>query len=170
MAFAQCRECTQEVSDEAQACPHCGAPFPSNRSFHGWGYEYKSATTILGYPFVHVAIGRDARGRLRVAKGFIAVGQFAVGAITIAQFGIGFLFGLGQFVLGLAVVAQFAGALAFGLGQFAAGYVAIGQFAVGEYVMASAGWGRYLWSPQIKDPHAVDLFRTLAMKLGLWPR
>ena len=42
----------------------------------GWGYEYKSKQTLFGWPLVHVAFGRDAKGKLRVAKGVIAVGQF----------------------------------------------------------------------------------------------
>jgi rRNA maturation endonuclease Nob1 len=26
MAMTQCRECGQEISDQAESCPHCGAP------------------------------------------------------------------------------------------------------------------------------------------------
>ena len=26
MALIQCHECSKEISDEALACPHCGAP------------------------------------------------------------------------------------------------------------------------------------------------
>lgn len=28
MALVQCPECKQEISDQAQSCPHCGAPRP----------------------------------------------------------------------------------------------------------------------------------------------
>lgn len=29
MALTQCRECEQQVSDEANSCPHCGVPNPA---------------------------------------------------------------------------------------------------------------------------------------------
>ncbi len=125
-ALGRCRECQHEVSTTALACPHCGAPDPSRKAWRGWGIEWKSKTAICGYPLVHVAFGRDAEGRLRVAKGFIAIGQFAIGVVTIAQFGVGMLFGFGQFIIGLNAVAQFAFAAVVGLGQFATGYLAIG--------------------------------------------
>ena len=108
MALVACRECQHEVSDVARACPQCGAPFPGRRHWQGTGYDWKSRTTVCGYPLVHIAYGRDARGKLRVAKGVIAIGQFAIGLITIAQFGIGFLFGFGQFFLALTAIAQVA--------------------------------------------------------------
>ena len=45
-----CRECRREVSDHAIACPHCGAPYSARDSWDGWGYEYKSRTTVAGWP------------------------------------------------------------------------------------------------------------------------
>ena len=42
-----------------------------------------------------------------------------------------------------------------------AGATAIGQFAVGEYVLAQIGYGKYVWSTKIKDPEAVEYFRNL---------
>ena len=126
MAIVACRECRKEVSTDAQACPHCGAPRPFQADWQGTGFEWKSRAVYFGYPLVHVAFGRDAGGKRRVAKGVIAIGQYAIGAITVAQFGIGFLFAFGQFVLAPVAVAQFAGTLLFGVGQFATGYVAIG--------------------------------------------
>ena len=33
MAMDVCRDCGQSVSDEAKACPHCGARKPSKRKF-----------------------------------------------------------------------------------------------------------------------------------------
>lgn len=45
-----------------------------------WGYEWKSETTILGWPLVHIAFGWNLRtGQLMVARGIIAIGQFAAG-------------------------------------------------------------------------------------------
>jgi hypothetical protein len=142
-----------------------------------WGREWRSQTELFGWPLVHVAYGRDENGKLRVAKGIIAIGQFAVGGFTIAQFGIGYVFGFGQFIvaplaiaqfaLSLVAVAQFAITALFGLGQFATGYVAIGQFAFGGWVRAVFGWGAHVWSVQRSDPEAVKYFRELAESLGL---
>ena len=105
-----------------------------------YGFEWKSSRTFLGYPLVHIAFGRDRRGKLRVAKGIIAIGQFGIGLISVAQFGVGLLFGFGQFVAGLTVLAQFAGGLLVGVGQFATGYVAFGQV-----VLAITAWANWAW-------------------------
>ena len=91
------------------------------------GIDWSSKTRFLGVPLVHIAAGRDEQGRLRVAKGWIAIGQFAIGAITIAQFGVGLL-GLGQFMVGAIVVGQFALGSLVGIGQFSTGVVNVGLF------------------------------------------
>ena len=161
MPITQCRECQQEVSTEANSCPHCGAPFPARREWKGTGFEWKTKTTLYGYPLVHIAFGRDAHNKVRVAKGVIAIGQFGIGLITVAQFGVGILFGFGQFMFGLTAIAQFAIAGLFGAGQFATGYIAIGQFAVGYYALAQMGFARYIWSTATKDPEAVKFFEQL---------
>jgi hypothetical protein len=121
-----CRACRKEVSVEAVTCPHCGAPYPARQTWRGWGYEWKSERTLFGYPLVHVAFGRDANGKMRVATGIIAVGQFAKGAFVLAQFGIAAVVGIGQFVIAPIAVGQ----LAFGL-------IAIGQLGIG--ILAGIG-------------------------------
>lgn len=142
MTLVDCKECGSEISDQAWACPKCGCPMkiknlPLLYRINWWGFEWKSETTFFGLPLVHIAIGWDLNtGRLRVARGIIAIGQFGFGVITIAQFGIGLLFGLGQFIFGIVVIGQFAGGVLFALGQFAVGMYAIGQFAAGKYVTA----------------------------------
>lgn len=167
MSITTCRECEQQVSSQARVCPHCGIRFPGRHGYKGTGMDWKSEATILGMPLIHIAYGRDAQGRLRVARGFIAIGQFAIGFITIAQFGIGVIFGFGQFLVGLVAISQFAGGLLFGLGQFATGYAAIGQFALGGYVLCQTGFGEYIWSTTVKHPEAVEFFRQLAAEFGL---
>lgn len=156
-----CRECGKDASPNAQACPHCGAPFPARKEWRGYGFEWKSRATFYGYPVIHIAFGRDAQNRQRVAKGIIAIGQFAIGLITFAQFGIGILFGFGQFVLGATCAGQIAIGVLFGAGQVATGYIAIGQFALGYYALAQMGFARYLWGPGRKDIEAIDFFRSL---------
>lgn len=172
MGLTTCRECGREVSTEALACPHCGAPGPSGAGagypWRTWGFEWRSATEVLGWPLVHVAVGRDSRGRLRVAKGIIAIGQFGVGLITVAQFGLGFLAGLGQVICGLTAIAQVAITAWFALGQVAVGYVAIGQAAVGYYALGQVAVGRHLWTPGQRDPAAAAFFRSLWEGLRTW--
>jgi hypothetical protein len=167
MAMTTCRECGKDVSTEALTCPHCGAPQAALRAdwsvlgYKKWGFEWKSQRTYLGYPLVHIAVGRDERGKLRVAKGIIAIGQFAVGAITVAQFGVGLLFGFGQIIFGLTVLAQFAAAALVGVGQFASGYVAVGQLVLGYYGLGQVGLAKFLWSTQRADPQAVAFFQQI---------
>ncbi len=163
MAVIQCKKCGREVSDEMQFCPYCGVASPAIRM--GTGFEWKSKISFYGYPLIHIAIGRDENGKIRVAKGIIAIGQFGIGLITIAQVGIGLLFGFGQFMLGLVTIAQFSAGIIFGIGQFATGYVAIGQIALGWYTLCQLGFAKYLWTPKIKDPEAVRFFMQLLTKL-----
>ncbi|VGO17150.1 hypothetical protein PDESU_05745 [Pontiella desulfatans] len=101
-----CRACRHEISEQARACPQCGAPFPAKDEWDGYGFEYKSAATVMGVPLVHVSF--KYRDRKPVpAYGIIAIGQFGVGVVTLAQFGVG-LVGIGQFTLAGYALAQFA--------------------------------------------------------------
>ncbi len=167
MPLTKCRECEKEISTEARSCPHCGAPWPAKEEWKGSGVDWKSNATWYGFPLVHVAFGRDAQGKLRVAKGVIAIGQFAVGAIAFAQLGIGIIFGFGQFIFAPIAIGQFAIALLFGLGQIATGYIAIGQVVLAYYGLCQAGYAAHLWSSAHKDPEAVEFFRQLADKARL---
>jgi hypothetical protein len=168
MALTTCPECGASISEKAATCPKCGYPMKPiadltliTRRF--WrGFEWKTETEILGWPLIHIAVGRNKEtGRLMVARGIIAIGQFGIGLITIAQFGIGILFGLGQFVGGILAVGQLALGIYFGLGQFATGITAIGQLAFGNYVRAQMGYGKYLWTSKVKDPQAMEYFANL---------
>ena len=111
-----CRDCRHEVSEQAMACPHCGAPFPAKEKWDGWGFEYKSQAELLGLPLIHISFKYRPNRRPVVAKGVIAVGQFACGIFTLSQFGIGVVsvsqftvagFALAQFALAYSLVAQF---------------------------------------------------------------
>lgn len=168
MALESCRECGSEVSSDAVSCPQCGAPCPAVKEWAGAGIDWKSRAGIFGFPLIHIAFGRDGRGKRRVAKGVIAIGQYAVGLFTAAQFGIGIIFGLGQFMIGLTAFAQFAGGLLIGVGQVAAGVVTVGQFVVGIYGLAQAGWARYMWSTTRIDMEAVALYSTIQLRIEQW--
>ena len=102
-----CRECSQEVSEQALSCPNCGAPRPAKDQWDGWGFEYRSQTTLMGLPLVHISFKYRPNRRPVPAKGIIAIGQFGIGVVTIAQFGIG-LFGICQFAIAGYALAQFA--------------------------------------------------------------
>jgi len=120
-----CRECRQQVSDQATHCPHCGAPCPTREKWDGWGFEYKSSLNVLGLPLLHISF-KYRPNRIPVpAKGVIAIGQFACGIFTISQFGIG-----------LVSVSQFTIA-GFALAQFAFAYSLIAQ--IGVYIHEGRG-------------------------------
>jgi len=166
MSLVKCIECSSIISEQAITCPKCGRPIieqvPVLKNRRSWGYEWKSKLEISGWPLVHFAIGWNKNtGKLHVAKGIIAIGQFAVGLITIAQFGIGVLFAFGQFCAGIIVISHIAFGIYFGMGQIATGITAIGQFAFGKYVFAQIGFGKYVWSGNIKDVIAVEHFKNL---------
>jgi hypothetical protein len=132
-----CRECRREISEQAVACPQCGAPYPARPLWDGWGYEYKSRLTIAGLPLVHVSFKYRANRTPVVARGVIAVGQFGCGVLCIAQFGVGVVC-LSQFALA-----------GFALAQFAAAYALTAQF--GVYVAEGHG------------QHVVQLLRLLGV-------
>ena len=129
---------------------------------NGHGFEWRTAAELYGYPLVCVAAGRNGKGGMRVAKGWIAIGQFAIGLIAFAQVGVGVLFGFGQVMIGITAISQVAITLLFGVGQIATGYVAIGQLAVGYYAMCQVGLARFIWTPEGRDPQAYEFF------LGFW--
>lgn len=101
-----CRDCGNIVSEQALACPKCGAPRPAQPSWNGWGYEYRSPITLLGLPLIHVSFKYSPSRRPVVARGIIAIGQFGVGLVTIAQFGVGVVC-ISQFGAGVFALAQF---------------------------------------------------------------
>jgi hypothetical protein len=104
-----CRECHHPISEQAFACPQCGAPHPAREAFDGWGYEYKSKLTFAGLPLIHVSFKFRPNRMPVVARGIVAIGQFGCGVVCIAQFGVG-VFTLAQFAVGGLVLAQFAAA------------------------------------------------------------
>jgi hypothetical protein len=125
-----CRECQHLVSEQAYVCPNCGAPRPAIAKWDGWGIEYKSATTLLGMPLIHVSFKFRPNFMPVPARGVIAIGQFGAGIVNISQFGVG-IFSLGQFCVGGWV-----------LSQFALGYAIIAQ--IGLYW--EKGYGQLVYS------------------------
>ena len=121
-----CRECNHQISEQAMACPNCGAPYPAKEYWDGWGYEYKSKTSLFGLPLVHISFKYRSNRVAVPARGIIAIGQFAFGIISISQFGIGIIsisqftiagFALAQFALAYSLIAQFGLFFGSGYGQ-----------------------------------------------------
>ena len=124
-----CRVCKHRVSKEAITCPQCGAPFPAKEKWNGYGFEYKTKTTLFGLPLLHISFKYRPNRMPVPAKGIIAIGQFAMGIFTLAQFSVG-LFSVSQFTIaGLA------------LAQFAVAYSLIAQ--IGLYL--HNGFGQKIW-------------------------
>lgn len=96
--------------------------------------EYKSSTTLLGMPLVHVAIGAgQGPGPRGIAKGWIAVGDVAFGVLFAAG---GVAFG------GLAIGGLGVGGLALGgasIGLWSVGGLALGLVALGGAAIAVSG-------------------------------
>ncbi len=130
---------------------------PTMRS--AFGFDYKSKTQLWGMPLVHICNGMDpTTGRVRTAKGIIAIGDKAKGVIALGGAATGvFAFGgvaLGVFALGGTAIGLFSfGGLALALifatgglaaapvvfGGLAAGYIAVGGLAVGAHTASGGG-------------------------------
>ena len=126
----KCRECRHDVSEQAFACPNCGAPYPAKEKWDGRGYEYQSRTRILGLPLLHISFKYRLNGLPVVAKGIISIGQFGIGIINISQFGIGVL-SIGQFTVAV-----------YALAQFAVAYSLIAQIGL----FFNQGYGQAVWN------------------------
>ena len=120
-----CRDCGREISEQAMACPQCGAPFPAREKWDGWGFEYKTKANLFGLPLLHVSFKYRPNRMPVPARGVFAIGQFACGIFTLSQFGIGVV-SVSQFTLA-----------GFALAQFAAAYALVAQ--IGVYVRTGHG-------------------------------
>jgi len=99
---------------------------------YGYGYEYRSATTIGGWPLIHVCAGVDpVTMRPKIARGVVAIGNIAIGALAIGGAACGLVaVGGGSIGLLLAVGGAALG-LGVSVGGFALGSIAVGGVAVG---------------------------------------
>lgn len=115
--------------------------YPDKESFTDPTHkEYKSSTTVMGLPLVHINSGQGANYK---AKGIIAIGNMASGVVSIGGFSRGIfsiggmsmgVFSFGGMSLGLVSLGGLsAGGLA--LGAMALGYMAIGSIALGVYAI-----------------------------------
>ena len=144
MVLINCPECDKEISDKALMCPNCGFS-AGNRSLPIFTYEYRSKREFFGLPLVHVVYGMGINpltGRIRVAKGIIAIGNIAVGGLAIGGLSLGIL-SIGGLALGLAALGGMAVGLMLALGGMAVGFIAIGGGALGYYALGGGAWGAH---------------------------
>jgi predicted Ser/Thr protein kinase len=152
-----------------------------------YGYEYRSKRTLLGWPLVHICSGLDpATGRVRIAKGIIAIGDRAVGGLAIGGAALGVVafggmaagllaFGGGAIGLLLAGGGGALGAVAIGggaigvlaLGGGAIGLIAMGGGAIGYLAKGGEAWGAHTVSALGEDPEALAFFDNLQNVLNL---
>ena len=161
-----CHEC---VASEAarlvcRACAARGNALPYR--WYGWygygySYEYRSSTTLGGWPLIHVCAGIDPiTMRPRIAKGVVAIGNVAVGVLAIGGLACG-LFTVGGGSIGL-LLAVGGAALGLGVsvGGFAVGSIAIGGAAVGfAYAVGGGAFGPAVIDGRHCDEAARDFFR-----------
>lgn len=158
MALINCPECGRPVSDKARVCPVCGYPLQPglgpDRSGPGgiYGYEYKSKTTVLGMPLVHIVYGPAYGGGFKPAKGFVAIGNIAIGVIAIGGIAVG-VFTLAGIGFGLVCIGGLALGMLLGLGGVATGYFALGGLAIGVYAVGGLSLGTHTISndPQVRS-------------------
>lgn len=163
MALVNCPECNKEISDKALMCPNCG--YSAGKGL--FAYEYRSERELFGLPLVHIVYGlgiNPLTGRLRVAKGIIAIGNIAVGGLAIGGLSFGVI-SLGGLALGLAAFGGAAVGLLLAMGGMAVGLVAIGGGAVGYYALGGGAWGAHAIGGNVQDPNAVEFFKHY---LGTW--
>ncbi|MCB9898814.1 MAG: serine/threonine protein kinase [Planctomycetes bacterium] len=138
-------------------------------AFFSMEYEYRSHATLFGLPLLHVDRGygpSPRTGRVRVARGWVAVGQVAVGVfawggvavggVCLGGVSVGVL-GMGGLALGLLVLG---GVAAGGVvhGGVAAGWAAVGGAAFGHYAAGGLARGAHVLSGAVQDPAAWSFF------------
>ena len=122
-----------------ESAPPAASTTIVNNYYQRWRYEYKSRRTLFGLPLVHIRLGDRGTG---LAKGVLAIGNYAVGVFAIGGFSFG-LVSIGGLSLGLlfSLGGLAVGALA--VGGFALGLVALGGGAVGLFSMGGGAVGMY---------------------------
>lgn len=123
--------------------------------------RYKTRRTLAGWPLVSIAFGPDDESgeSTGMARGIIAIGDYAVGCIAVGGISVGAISIGGISLGGLAVGGVALGGLI--LGGASVGVIASGGAAIGHYARGGAVVGNYVASPSRRDPEAVELFNKI---------
>jgi len=159
MSLIDCPECGGRISDKAVMCPHCGYS-PCARWFGG---EYRSKAEYLGLPIVHIIMGPGfdpLTGRIRIAKGIIAIGPIAAGGLAVGAVSVGVV-SLGGVAAGAFALGGLAVGVILALGGLAVGLVAVGGAAIGYYALGGGAAGVHALGGNASDPQAVRFFKDL---------
>jgi hypothetical protein len=161
-----CRECVAADMPRlvCRACAARGSVLPYGwYGWYGYGYEYRSAATIAGWPLIHACAGVDpVTMRPRIAKGVVAIGNVAIGVLAIGGLAFG-LFTVGGVSFGLLLAM---GGVALGLGVSVGG-VAIGSIAFGGVAVGLAyAVGGAAFGPAVIDGQRCD--DAARVFLGRW--
>jgi hypothetical protein len=145
-------------------------------------FEYRSRAKFLGLPLVHIRIGDRFDVLQAPVKGWIAMGNFAIGGLfafgglVIAPFGIGFcVLGLVPFA-GIAIGLVPVGGLAVGgwtYGALAIGWQSLGCFAIALNTAAGSiaiardyAWGQIAWAAHVNSAAPESLLPSWYSKGG----
>lgn len=152
----------QNASDLKSGLESAGSsvlPQVPARPWNELNYEYRSKASLAGWPLLHISFGKDAQtGRMRRARGIVAIGGHATGLVALGVFAFGGvawgvcsvgLLAIGVLcaglasagVLGIGLVAAY-GVLTLAplaLGVNPMGYLAAGVKAVGTHTASTTG-------------------------------
>jgi len=158
MPLIKCSDCNNDISDKAIICPHCGA---AGRGFL-WCYEYRSEKMLFGLPLVHIVLGpgfNPVTGKIRIAKGIIAIGGIAIGGLAIGGLAFGVI-ALGGLAVGLAALGGAALGIMLAVGGLAVGFVALGGAAIGYYAIGGGALGVHALGGNVSNTQLVEFFKT----------
>lgn len=178
-------------------CPECGGNLIDvlirSKGELREGRRWRTNATALGWPLIDIAFGPHKDERFGRAKGWIAIGDAAIGGVAVGSSwsvglvavggggGVGVISGFGG---GLAFggITSFAGGMAVGTGLSlgggaaaggiavgggaAAGFVSSGTISAGYYARGVVVTGEFLVAPRRTDPEAREVFDTLAPFIG----
>jgi hypothetical protein len=174
LRYQQVSEVKTMVETIVGTSPSQNEPAVRNRCVNQ-GVDYRSKATLFGLPLLHVTSGLDPQtGRVRVAKGIIAIGDRAQGVVAfggVAMGGFAFgglamgVFAFGGCALGLIAFGGLAIALFAALGGGAIAPIAIGGGAVGFLAFGGGAIGAHVLDAATKDPAAERFFLPWAKVL-----
>lgn len=192
----RCGACGHDLTGAvtANACPECGRPLVEvlvrDGSSRSPSYRWQTKATVWGRPAIAVAFGprgTERRGKARgwiaigddavgvvaiggIARGIVALGGVAIGACTAGGMSLGLLLGIGGFSispLGFAFGGVAIGALA--VGGMAIGLAATGGLAIGHFAAGGEALGAYPMKddrPSAASPEAIEFWAALEPIVG----